>query len=133
MSKRFTHKLLTVFIASVWIINGLFCKVLNLVPRHAEIVAIILSLQKSVANNITILIGFAEIIMAFWILSGYKSKLNAFAQIIIVAIMNSLEFIIVPDLLLWGKFNSLFAFIFILLVYFNEFVLNKNKHNAVIS
>jgi hypothetical protein len=133
MSKRFTHKLLTVFIASVWIVNGLFCKVLNLVPRHAEIVAIILSLQKSVANNITILIGFAEIIMALWVLSGYKSKLNAFAQIIIVAIMNSLEFIIVPDLLLWGKFNSLFAFIFILLVYFNEFVLNKNKHNAVIS
>ena len=133
MSKRFTHKLLTVFIASVWIVNGLFCKVLNLVPRHAEIVAIILSLQKSVANNITILIGFAEIIMALWVLSGYKSKLNALAQIIIVVIMNSLEFIFVPNLLLWGKFNSLFAFIFILMVYFNEFVLNKNKHNAVTS
>lgn len=133
MSKQFIHKLLTVFIASVWIVNGLFCKVLNLEPRHAEIVAIILSLQKSVANNITILIGFAEIIMALWILSGYKSKLNAIAQIIIVATMNSLEFIFVPNLLLWGKFNSLFAFIFILLVYFNELVLNKNKHNAVIS
>jgi len=39
--------------------------------------------------------------------------------------MNTLEFILVPDLLLWGKFNSLYAFIFIVLVYYNEFLLNE--------
>jgi len=39
--------------------------------------------------------------------------------------MNTLEFILVPDLLLWGRLNSLFALLFISLVYYNEFVLNK--------
>ncbi len=74
---------------------------------------------------LTILIGLSEIFMAIWILSKIKTRLNAIAQIAIVSIMNTLEFILVPDLLLWGKLNSLFAFIFILVVYFNEFYLNK--------
>lgn len=65
--------------------------------------------------------------MAVWILSGYKTKLNAITQIAVVAIMNTLEFILVPDLLLWGKLNSLFAFIFISVVYYNEFSINKNQ------
>ena len=43
----------------------------------------------------------------------------------IVATMNGMEFILVPDLLLWGRFNSIFALLFIGLVYYNEFVLNK--------
>jgi hypothetical protein len=67
--------------------------------------------------------------MAVWILSGYKSKLNAIAQISVVATMNLLEFILVSDLLLLGKLNSLFAFIFILVVYFNEFYFNKKQLN----
>jgi uncharacterized membrane protein YphA (DoxX/SURF4 family) len=117
------HKILTYCIATVWIANGLFCKVLNLVPRHKQIVARILGDDHS--RLLTILIGLSEIIMAVWILSAYKTKLNAIAQIAVVATMNTLEFILVPDLLLWGKLNSLFAFIFILVVYYNEFYLNK--------
>jgi uncharacterized membrane protein YphA (DoxX/SURF4 family) len=117
------HKILTYCIATVWIANGLFCKVLNLVPRHKQIVARILGNDHP--RLLTILIGLSEIIMAVWILSAYKTKLNAIAQIAVVATMNTLEFILVPDLLLWGKLNSLFAFIFILVVYYNEFYLNK--------
>ena len=123
------YKILTYCIATVWIANGLFCKVLNLVPRHEQIVKRILHVDLITANVFTILIGLSEIIMAVWILSGYKSKLNAIAQIAIVATMNTLEFILVPDLLLWGKVNSIFAFIFILVVYFNEFYLNQKQHN----
>lgn len=67
--------------------------------------------------------------MAIWILSRYKSKLNAISQIVIIAIMNTLEFILVPDLLLWGKFNSLFALLLIGVIYFNEFYLNKKHIN----
>ena len=125
MTKTRIYKILTYFTATVWIGNGLFCKVLNLVPRHEQIVARILGNDYS--RPLTILIGLSEIIMAVWILSGYKTKLNAIAQIVIVATMNTLEFILVPDLLLWGKLNSLFAFIFILVVYFNEFYLNKKQ------
>ncbi|MCY0968178.1 DoxX-like family protein [Chryseobacterium wangxinyae] len=119
---------LTYFIATVWLINGLFCKVLNLVPRHQEIVSRILG--EDYSRIATVLIGVSEIIMFFWIISGFKSKLNAVVQIFVIAIMNTLEFILVPDLLLWGHYNSLFAFIFILLIYFNEFKLKlKTQDN----
>lgn len=114
---------LNYFFATVWIINGLFCKVLNLVPRHQEIVSKILGSEH--ARSLTILIGIAELGMAIWILSGIKSRLNAVTQIIIIASMNIIEFILVPDLLLWGKFNIVFAFLLILLIYYKEFYLKR--------
>ena len=123
MKRKLAHKLLTIGIAIIWILNGLFCKVLNLVPRHQQIVAKILGNEH--ARLLTVLIGFSEIFMAIWILSGIKSKLNAIAQIIIIAVMNTLEFILVPDLLLWGKANAIFAFILTGVIFCNEFYLNN--------
>ncbi|MCG9898473.1 MAG: DoxX-like family protein [Hydrotalea sp.] len=114
---------MTFFIAIVWLANGLFCKVLNFVPRHEQIVARILGNDYS--RTLTILIGLSEIVMAIWILTKLKAKFNAITQMTVVATMNILEFILVPDLLLWGRLNSVFAFLFIALVYYNEFVLNK--------
>ena len=99
MKHKSFHKLLTFCIATIWIANGLFCKVLNLVPRHQQIVARILGTEH--ARLLTLAIGFSEFFMALWILSGIRSKLNAMAQILIIATMNTLEFILVPDLLLW--------------------------------
>ncbi|WP_461399149.1 DoxX-like family protein [Flavitalea sp.] len=104
-------------------INGLFCKVLNLVPRHREIVGNLLGLKY--ANSLTLLIGFLEIAMAIWILSNIRSRLNAILQIVIIATMNVIECIAVPHLLLWGYYNGFFAFLFILLIYYNEFYLNS--------
>jgi len=104
-------------------VNGLVCKVFNLVPRHEQIVAQILGDDYS--RILTVLIGLSEIVMAIWFISNYKSKLNAITQIVIVATMNMLEFILVPDLLLWGQLNSLFALVFMLLVYINEFHLKR--------
>jgi uncharacterized membrane protein YphA (DoxX/SURF4 family) len=127
MSKKIIYKILTYCIAAVWIANGLFCKVLDLVPRHQEIVERITNVDRPSAAYLTILIGISEIIMAVWIVSGYRTTLNAITQIIVVATMNTLEFILVPDLLLWGKLNSLFAFLFVLVVFFNEFYLNKKQ------
>lgn len=125
MTQIKTYQMLTYFIATVWLINGLFCKVLNLVPRHEEIVGRVLGNLHS--QILTILIGVSEIIMAIWILIGFKSKFNAIAQIIIVTTMNILEFTLVPDLLLWGKLNILFALLFITIVYFNEFYLKQKQ------
>jgi hypothetical protein len=128
MNIRLIHKILNIFIATVWLVNGLYCKVLNQVPRHGEIVEKILNLDYNTARIFTIIIGLSEILMAIWILSRIKHRLNAIAQIAIIATMNTLEFLLVPDLLLWGKLNSAFAFLFILLIYFNEFVLNKKQN-----
>lgn len=121
-------KIINYVIATVWMINGMYCKIFNLVPRHEQIVAKILSDEHS--RILTILIGFSEVLMAIWILSGIKTRLNAIIQIIIIASMNILEFILAPELLLWGHFNSLFALLFILLIYINEFYL-KHKTSKI--
>lgn len=120
------YKKLSIYLISlVWLINGLFCKILNYVPRHQEIVAEILCLDNPSAYFITKFIGFSEVLMAIWIISRIKSRINAILQIIIILTMNALEFTIVPDLLLWGKWNSIFALLFCAFIYFNEFILNK--------
>ena len=123
MKEKRIHQILTFFIAAVSLINGLICKVLDLVPRHRQIVASILG--DAHASLFTILIGISEIIMAAWILSGLWPRLNAVTQILVVAAMNIVEFFLVPDLLLWGKANALFAFGFILVIYYHGFYLNR--------
>jgi hypothetical protein len=128
----FIKTILTIGISLVWLINGLFCKVLDFVPRHELIVSRILGTDY--ASIFTKLIGIAEILMVVWILSGIKSRHCAIFQIVVVASMNVLEFILVPDLLLFGRFNIVFAVIFMLIIYINEFrikdrlyILNTNK------
>lgn len=123
MAEKTIYKTLTYSIAAVWAVNGLFCKVLNLVPRHEQIVSRILGAEHG--NLFTKLIGVSEILMAIWIVSGIKVRINTIAQMLIIATMNTMEFILVPELLLWGKFNSLFAFIFITIIFCNEFILRK--------
>jgi len=115
------HKIISIIIALVWLINGLVCKLLNLVPRHEQIVARILDTGH--ARLITVLIGIAEIGMAVWILTGYKPKWNAWLQITVVMTMNILETLMAPDLLLWGRWNMLFALFFVSLVYFHAFMM----------
>lgn len=127
MPKTGLHKGLTIFTALVWFVNGFFCKVLNLVPRHELIVARILGPDH--AGWITRAIGAFEILVAVWILSRIWSRLNAIVQITIVATMNTLEFILASELLLWERLNAFFAFILILIIYYNEFHLNKPSNS----
>jgi len=108
-----------IFLASVWLVNGFICKVLNLVPRHEAIVARILG--EDHASLYTKLIGIGEIAMGIWVLSGKFRRLNAIVQITLIMVMNLIEFFLVPDLLLWGKFNLLFAFLFVILIAWKEF------------
>ncbi|NMR32974.1 hypothetical protein HIO71_02000 [Chryseobacterium aquaticum] len=119
------YQLINYFIAAVWLINGLYCKLLGLVPRHEEIVARILGEEHS--RILTSVIGILEIIMAIWIISEIKRKLNVILQMIVIAVMNIIEFILAPDLLLWGHYNSLFAFLFIVLIYTNEFLIRQKN------
>jgi hypothetical protein len=116
------HTALNYSIAAVWMANGLFCKLLNLVPRHRQIVAAILGADH--ATLLTRAIGISETLMAVWIVSGIGSRVCAMTQILIIAVMNILEFLLVPDLLLWGRANSVFAFLFIIVIWYNEFILH---------
>jgi hypothetical protein len=121
---------LTTLICCVWFTNGFFCKVLDLVPRHQEIVSRILGEQHG--SLFTKAIGVSEILMVIWILSRIKSRFCAIFQMAIVGLMNVIEFILVPDLLLFGRMNIVFASVFIALIYINEFIFrNREAINQV--
>ena len=111
--------------AAVWLVNGLFCKVLDWVPRHRQIVARILG--EDHALLLTRLIGVGEIGMAVWVLSGLRPKWSAAAQIGAVATMNVIEFFLAPDLLLFGKLNSLVALCYVTIVAWAEFVADRKS------
>jgi hypothetical protein len=117
------YKIIKYLAALIWLVNGLFCKLLDFVPRHEEIVRRILGGEYSVF--LTRVIGLAEIGMTLWILSGKLSKQNVVTQIVIIASMNALEFYLAPDLLLWGKANAIIAALFIALIYTGEFYLKR--------
>jgi len=112
------NQLLRYLIALVWLVNGLFCKLLMLVPRHEAIVARILG--PAHAGVLTRLIGLGEIGIALWVASGIQSRWCALVQIGLVLSMNTLEAILAPDLLLWGRANALFAALFCVLIYLHS-------------
>lgn len=105
---------LRLFFAAVWLVNGVWCKLIDGVPRHREIVARILGEDHSLA--LTRMIGAGEVVMAAWILSGIRWKWSCAAQIAAVLMMNVIEFFVVPDVLLFGRFNSIVALGYVSLV-----------------
>jgi hypothetical protein len=84
------------------------------VPRHREIVSQILGAEHSIL--LTRLIGLGEVVMAAWILTGVRWKWSCAAQISAVAAMNIIEFIVAPEMLLFGRLNALVALAYITLV-----------------
>lgn len=115
-------KILTVLISFVWLINGLICKVLGLVPRHREIVARILG--PDISFIAVKFIGVMEILMFIWVISRKYSRLCVIFQIVIVMAMNIIEFILAPEMLLFGRLNIVIAIIFVSVIYYNEFINN---------
>ncbi len=88
---------------------------MNGLPRHQEIVAAILGDDH--ARVLTVLIGFGEIFIALWIWSGRFRVACGWLQIFLVMKMNLMEQFLVPDLLLWGKWNFLWALAFSIVVW----------------
>jgi len=123
VNKLLLNRVLNVGISLVWLVNGLYCKLLNLVPRHQQIVARILG--EDYAVIITKTIGILEILMVVWILSRIQSRWCAIMQIIVVAAMNIIEFVLVSDLLLFGRINILVATLFIAIIAVNQFIADR--------
>jgi hypothetical protein len=91
-------RIVTAVLASVWIANGLFAKLLGLVPRHQAIVARFFG--EAAAPLLTRVIGGAEIVMALWIFSRVQRRSCAMTQAILIVMMNGLELWKARDLLL---------------------------------
>ena len=129
INRLLIHKILTLFVSLVWLINGLFCKILNLVPRHQLIVSEILGPDISFIATKTI--GVLEILMCIWILSGIKSRWCVLMQIGIILLMNCIEFMLVPYLLLFGRFNLIIAIFFTGSIAVNEFYFKLPKKDLI--
>ena len=87
---------------SVWLGFGLVHKILDLVPRHGEIVGRILGEWGT--RPVVVGIGAGECLLALWIWSGVRPLQCAIAQTVLIATMNTLEILLARDLLLspWG-------------------------------
>jgi hypothetical protein len=102
-------------VAAVWLINGVWCKVLNQVPRHESIV------KKLIApvyyREFTIAIGISETLLALWLLSGLYRRFNYMLQIVLIVSMNMIEYIFAKELLLFGHYNLMIAIAFTICLY----------------
>ncbi len=114
-----TDPALRYVLAAIWLVNGLWCKVLGQVPRHEEIVGAIL--DGWIASPMTMAIGIAEVGMAAWIISGWRYRVCAVTQITVILLMNLIEFTVVPHLLLWGRWNMFFALLLCVFILANAF------------
>lgn len=106
-------------IALVWLINGLYAKVLGGVPRHREIVARLFG--DHWAGWIIVMIGLAEVVMAIWVWSRWKHRFCAWTQIAVVMTMNIIEQAATPDILLWGRMNFIYAVLFCAVVWLHTY------------
>ncbi len=125
-----SRRAFAVVFALVWGINGLVCKVLDLVPRHREIVGRILGEDHALV--LTRAIGLSEILMAAWILSLWKWRWSATAQIIVVLTMNIIEFLLAPDLLLFGRWNAFVALAYVAVVVYAGFIHSPERSSKTL-
>lgn len=125
LRKKNLDRIITILIAAVWLANGLFCKILNFVPRHQQIVKEILG--DEYAFVLTKLIGISEVMLAVLVILNFRSRQLVIFQILIIITMNVLENLIAPHLLLWGRFNLLFAIGFSIFLYWFEFRYKPNE------
>jgi uncharacterized membrane protein YphA (DoxX/SURF4 family) len=119
--KPLIYFILNYAIALIWLLNGLFCKLLNFVPRHQQIVGRILGDEYSFV--LIKLIGVSEVLMCIWIMSRMQPRLCAVSQIIIILTMNTIELLMTPDLLLYGRYNFYLALLLTTVIFVNEFVI----------
>lgn len=95
------------FLSALWLWNGAYCKLFGGVPRHRQIVGEILGEEHAIF--FTKMIGAMEVLLAIWILTGWKARLCYILQIILILTMNLIEWTLVPELLLFGRYNLLLA------------------------
>ncbi len=75
-------------IAGIWLYQGLWCKVLGRVPRHREVMASSPVFGGS-SKQFAILLGWWEVALACWVLSGSYARAAAITQICLLVVMNT--------------------------------------------
>lgn len=86
----------TVVIGSVWIVFGLYCKVLDQVPRHRRIVERVLGAQW---GWLILVIGVGETMLGLWVFTGWERVVCAAVMTAAILGMNALEIWLAKELL----------------------------------
>ena len=89
------------FVAIVWLVQGLYSKLLGGVPRHLAIVQSIPGLAGMRGQVVLMLVGVAEVLLAGWIVSGVRPLLCAAMQTAALLGMNAVELTWARPHLLW--------------------------------
>ncbi len=76
-------------IASIWIYQGLWCKVLGRMPRHEAVVQTVPLFSPSSARVFLLSLGLFETALGLWVLSGQASTVAACTQIGLLLVMNT--------------------------------------------
>lgn len=77
-------------VASVWLYEGFWCKVLGRLPRQEAIVESVPGLGGRVAHGFLLVLGYVECGIAVWVLSGWRAHWAALFQTILLAGMNTI-------------------------------------------
>jgi len=93
--------LATAIVASVWLVHGLFNKLLHFSPRHLLIVQSVPGLAGSRGEAVLTAIGVFEVGIALWVLSGSAAGVCAAVQTLVLLTMNVVELSTARSLLLW--------------------------------
>jgi hypothetical protein len=85
----------------VWLVHGLYNKLLGGSPRHLAIVQSVPGLSGAAGERLLIVVGVGEVAMALWVLSTWKPRLCAATQTVALLSMNLVELTFARPLLLW--------------------------------
>ena len=91
----------TILVASVWMVHGLYNKLLHGSPRHLAIVQSVPGLSGAAGEHVLLAVGACEVALALWVLSGWMAPVCAAAQTVALLSMNAVELTVARHLLLW--------------------------------
>lgn len=89
---------LRILVGSVWLLHGIYSKLLGGIPRHQAIVAEVLG--DAYAPIVTKAVGIGELLLGLWVFSHRWPRTCATAQTLAIAAMNTLEIMRARDLLI---------------------------------
>ena len=92
---------LTSATAAVWLVHGVYNKLLGGSPRHLAIVQSVPGLDGTAGARMLIAVGIAEVGIAVWIVSRRAPRWCAAVQTVLLLSMNVVELTYARPLLLW--------------------------------
>jgi hypothetical protein len=85
---QFGRRLPSAAVAGVWLYHGFWCKVAGRCPEQVRIVEDVPGLPRRLAKPALVGLGFVEMALAAWVISGRLPRTAALAETALLAAMN---------------------------------------------